>query len=93
MTLDHRQAAHATLSWQTSVNADRELDVRGLVCPLPILRTRQSLAGMTTGQILKVMTTDPASSIDFLVFCEQTGNMLLSVSEDHNEFVFFMRKR
>lgn len=75
------------------MNVDKELDARGLVCPLPILRTKQSLSGMTTGQLLKVMTTDPASAIDFRVFCEQTGNTLLSVSEDDNGFVFFMRKR
>ncbi len=72
---------------------DKELDARGLVCPLPILRTKQSLAGMTSGQTLKIVATDPGSVIDFQVFSEQTGNELLSLSESDEEFIFLLRKR
>ena len=72
---------------------DQELDARGLVCPLPILRTKQSLAGMTSGQVLKVIATDPGAEIDFLVFAEKTGNVLLSMSEIDLEFVFFLKKK
>ncbi|MCB1935810.1 MAG: sulfurtransferase TusA family protein [Nitrosomonas sp.] len=72
---------------------DIELDARGLVCPLPILRTKQALATMTSGQILKIVATDPGAVIDFQVFAEQTGNTLLSMSEDDEEFVFFLKKR
>lgn len=72
---------------------DLELDARGLVCPLPILRTKQSLSNMTQGQILKIVATDPGAVIDFQVFAEQTGNALLSMSETDQEFVFFLRKR
>ena len=72
---------------------DKELDARGLVCPLPILRTKQSLAGMTSGQTLKIVATDPGSVIDFQVFSEQTGNELLSLSESDKEFIFLLRKR
>jgi len=72
---------------------DKELDARGLVCPLPILRTKQSLAGMTSGQTLKIVATDPGSVIDFQVFAEQTGNELLSLSESDKEFIFLPRKR
>jgi len=72
---------------------DLELDTRGLVCPLPILRTKQSLAGMISGQVLKIVATDPGSVIDFQVFAEQTGNALLSMSESDDEFVFFLKKR
>lgn len=72
---------------------DLELDARGLVCPLPILRTKQSLAGMSSGQILKIVATDPGSVIDFQVFAEQTENTLLSMSETQDEFVFFLKKR
>ncbi len=72
---------------------DRELDTRGLVCPLPILRTKQSLAAMVSGQVLKIVSTDPAAEIDFQVFAEQTGNTLLSMSELDMEFVFFLKKR
>ena len=72
---------------------DKELDARGLNCPLPILRTKQSLAGMVSGQILKIVATDPGSVIDFQVFAEQTGNELLSLSEAGQEFIFLLKKR
>lgn len=72
---------------------DLELDTRGLVCPLPILRTKQSLSRMASGQILKIVATDPGSVIDFQVFAEQTGNELLSLSETTGEFVFILKKR
>ena len=72
---------------------DKELDARGLNCPLPILRTKQSLTGMVSGQILKIVATDPGSVIDFQVFAEQTGNELLSLSEVEQEFVFLLKKR
>ena len=72
---------------------DKELDARDLVCPLPILRTKQSLATMISGQTLKIIATDPGSVIDFQVFAEQTGNELLHLSQTNAEFVFVLRKR
>lgn len=72
---------------------DQELDARGLVCPLPILRTKQSLAAMTSGQILKIVATDPGAVIDFQVFAEQTGNELLYLSQTASEFIFVLKKR
>jgi tRNA 2-thiouridine synthesizing protein A len=75
------------------MNFDKELDVRGLICPLPILRTKKSLADMAHGQILKVMATDPGAIIDFQVFAEQTGHELLSSSEVTGEFLFYLKKR
>ena len=72
---------------------DKELDARGLDCPLPILRTKQSLAGMVSGQVLKIVATDRGSVIDFQVFAEQTGNELLSLSEVEKEFIFLLKKR
>ena len=71
---------------------DRELDVRGLNCPLPILRAKKALGDLTAGQVLKVVATDPGSVKDFQAFCKQTGNELLSHSEGA-EFTFFMKKR
>jgi len=71
---------------------DRELDVRGLNCPLPILRAKKALGEITAGQVLKVRATDPGSVKDFQAFCKQTGNELLSHSEGA-EFTFFMKKR
>ncbi|HEX5637329.1 MAG TPA: sulfurtransferase TusA family protein [Gammaproteobacteria bacterium] len=60
---------------------------------MPILRTKQSLAGMTSGQTLKIVATDPGSVIDFQVFAEQTGNELLSLSQTVDEFIFILKKR
>ena len=76
----------------TTIPADRELDVRGLNCPLPILRAKKALSDLTAGQVLKVMATDPGSVKDFQAFCRQTGNELLSHTEGA-EFTFFMKKR
>lgn len=75
------------------MNFDKELDVRGLNCPLPILRSKKYLADMISGQILKIIATDPGSVIDFQVFSDQTGNALLSLSETNKEFIFYMKKK
>ncbi len=75
------------------MHCDKELDVRGLNCPLPILRTKKSLVDMMTGEVLKIVATDPGSVIDFQVFADQTGNELLSLSEVAGEFTFYMKKR
>ncbi len=75
------------------MNCDKELDVRGLNCPLPILRTKKSLVDMNPGEVLKIMATDPGAVIDFQVFADQTGNELISLFELAGEFTFYMRKR
>ena len=72
---------------------DKELDARGLNCPLPILRTKKALTEMGSGQVLKVMATDPGSVKDFQAFSKQTGHTLLSSDVSEREFVFFMRKK
>ena len=72
---------------------DKELDARGLNCPLPILRTKKSLTDMASGQMLKVVATDPGSVKDFQAFSRQTGNELVSSEIADNEFIFFMKKK
>lgn len=72
---------------------DKELDARGLNCPLPILRTKKALTDMTPGQVLKVLATDPGSVKDFQAFSKQTGNALLSSETANSEFIFFMKKK
>ncbi|TXH73967.1 sulfurtransferase TusA family protein [Thiobacillus sp.] len=74
------------------MNFDKELDARGLNCPLPILRTKKSLSEMESGQVLKVNSTDPGSVKDMQAFAKQTGNELLSTVENGGEFIFLMRK-
>ena len=75
------------------MNFDKELDARGLNCPLPILRTKKGLAELTTGQVLKVIATDPGSVKDMQAFAKQTGNELISSAEVAGEFTFFMKKK
>ena len=72
---------------------DKQLDARGLNCPLPILRTKKALTDMTSGQVLKILATDPGAVKDFEAFCKQTGNGLLASDAANNEFVFFMQKK
>ena len=72
---------------------DKELDARGLNCPLPILRTKKSLNDMLSGQVLRVLATDPGSVKDFQAFSRQTGNELLSSDTASSEFIFFMKKK
>ncbi len=75
------------------MNVDKELDARGLNCPLPILKTKKSLADMTPGQVLKVIATDPGSIKDMQAFANQTGNTLVSSSEEKGEYTFLMQKK
>jgi tRNA 2-thiouridine synthesizing protein A len=75
------------------MNFDKELDVRGLNCPLPILRTKKSLGELTAGQVLKVIATDPGSVKDMAAFAKQTGNELISTAEVGGDYVFLMKKK
>lgn len=72
---------------------DKELDARGLNCPLPILRAKKALTDMLSGQVLKIVATDPGSVKDFAAFAKQTGNPLLSSETADKDFIFFMKKR
>ncbi len=71
---------------------DQELDARGLNCPLPILRAKKALNTLESGQVLKIIATDPGSVKDFEAFANQTGNELLESSEANGEFHFLMKK-
>ena len=75
------------------MNHDKELDARGLNCPLPILRCKKALTDMSPGQVLKILATDPGSVKDFQAFSKQTGNELLSSEEQSGEFRFYMKKK
>jgi tRNA 2-thiouridine synthesizing protein A len=72
---------------------DREVDARGLNCPLPILRTKKALNDMASGQSLRVVATDPGSVRDFLAFAKQTGNELVEHGELDGEFWFVLKRR
>ncbi len=75
------------------MNFDKELDARGLNCPLPILRAKKSLADLKSGQVLRIIATDPGSVKDFQAFARQTGNELLSENSKGDEFEFLLRRK
>ena len=72
---------------------DKALDACGLHCPLPILRTKKALADMASGQVLRIVSTDPGSAKDFPAFAKQTGNPLLATDTADQEFHFFLQKK
>ncbi|OFZ88390.1 MAG: preprotein translocase subunit TatC [Betaproteobacteria bacterium RBG_16_66_20] len=75
------------------MNFDKELDARGLNCPLPILRAKKALTDMKPGEVLRIVATDPGSVKDFEAFCKQTGHELLSQAAAEKEFTFFMKRK
>ena len=76
-----------------TMDAQKELDTRGLNCPLPILKAKKALADMVSGELLKVISTDPGSVRDFQAFARQTGNELVQQTNTANEFVHLLRRR
>ena len=75
------------------MNAEKEIDTRGLNCPLPILKAKKALSDMRSGEVLKVLATDPGSMRDFQAFARQTGNELLGQETSNDEFVHFLRRK
>ena len=75
------------------MDADIEIDTRGLNCPLPILKAKKALTSMSSGQLLKVRSTDPGSLRDFQAFARQTGNELVEQSTLGDEFVHWLKRR
>ena len=72
---------------------DLEIDTRGLSCPLPILRAKKALSAMQSGQVLKIVATDPGSVRDFQAFARQTGNTLLGQTTAGKDFLHYLRRR
>ena len=84
---------HPPLHRVDSMEAHKEIDTRGLNCPLPILKAKKALADMASGQVLKVVATDPGSMRDFQAFARQTGNELLEQQTQDAEFIHYLRRR
>ena len=74
------------------MNIHKEIDTRGLNCPLPILKAKKALADMASGQVLRVIATDPGSVCDMAAFAEQTGNALLEQGSENSKFIFYLKK-
>jgi TusA-related sulfurtransferase len=75
------------------MNIHKEIDTRGLNCPLPILRAKKALADLQSGQLLKVVSTDAGSVRDFQAFARQTGNELVEQQTVGQEFIHVLRRR
>ncbi|WP_353236193.1 sulfurtransferase TusA family protein [Diaphorobacter ruginosibacter] len=75
------------------MQVDKEVDARGLNCPLPILRAKKALAELASGQLLKVVSTDTGSMRDFQAFSKQTGNELVDQQAVGDEFIHILRRR
>lgn len=73
-------------------NVDQTLDARGLNCPLPILKIRKTLQAMATGEVVRMLATDPGAPKDMESFCNQTGHQLLSSELQDKDYVFMVRK-
>lgn len=71
----------------------KDLDARGLNCPLPILKAKKALAEMQTGEVLRIVATDSGSVRDFQAFAKQTGNALVAHSVNNGEYTFLMRRK
>jgi len=76
-----------------TISIEREVDARGLNCPLPILRTKKALNDMQSGQVLRILATDPSALRDFQAFAKQTGNELSQHVEQDGVFSFLVRRR
>jgi tRNA 2-thiouridine synthesizing protein A len=74
------------------VDYDKEFDASGLACPMPIVKTKKSLTDMASGQVLRVVATDPGSVCDMEAFAEQTGHKLLASTTEAGKYVFLIKK-
>ena len=72
--------------------SDKVLDVKGLKCPLPLLKAKKALKDVAPGGTLEVLTTDPSSVIDFAVFCDTSDNELVEQSEESGTYRFLIRR-
>ena len=71
----------------------KEIDTRGLNCPLPILKAKKALSDMASGQLLKVVATDNGSLRDFQAFAKQTGNELVEQQTAGADYIHVLRRR
>jgi tRNA 2-thiouridine synthesizing protein A len=83
----------ATGAFMIPQQIDKELDCIGMICPLPVLRTKKALADMLTGQVLKISANDRGAEQDIAMFAKQTGNELMASEQNADVFVFYLKRR
>ena len=76
----------------TDYQEDSLMDCSGMNCPLPILKTKKAIDGMNSGNILKMISTDPGSINDVNAFTKRTGHELLESIAEDGDYTFFIRK-
>tara|TARA_Y100000590_G_scaffold373107_1_gene436631 strand:- start:1474 stop:1713 length:240 start_codon:yes stop_codon:yes gene_type:complete len=76
-----------------SLKIDQSLDVKGLVCPIPVLKTKQFISKMESGQVLEISATDPASKEDIPAWANRVGHEIIEINEEDNYFKFILRKK
>jgi TusA-related sulfurtransferase len=74
------------------LQADRELDCKGMLCPMPIVKLNKEIKGMQIGQVLKMIATDKGAPADVQAWARQTGNELIDSHQENDKFVFFVRR-
>lgn len=74
------------------IKPDLSLDVRGLCCPMPVIRTKKTMESMAPGQILEVLASDPGAKNDIPAWARQTGNELLAMTEQNQAYIFYIKK-
>lgn len=74
------------------MNVDQVLDCKGLLCPLPVIKTKKAIDGLAIGQVLEMIATDPGSIPDMESWARQTGNELLEYKKENGEFTFYIKK-
>jgi TusA-related sulfurtransferase len=76
----------------TTIKVDQTLDCKGLLCPLPVIKTKQAIDKMATGQVLEMIATDPGSIPDMQAWSRRTGHELLEHKTQNGLFIFYIRK-
>ena len=85
-------------AWKTSnifqmIDFDHEVDASGLNCPLPLLRLKKALTAMQSGEIVRIIATDPAAHLDFGVYSDQTGNRIIEFTKESDKQTFYIKKK
>ena len=75
------------------MEADKVLDVKGLNCPMPVIKTKKTMDGLNSGEVLKVESTDKGSKSDIAAYASRTGNELLESKEEGGTYIFFLKKK
>jgi len=76
----------------TAIQADQVLDCSGMLCPMPVVKTTKAIRQLQTGQVLKLIATDPGAPPDMAAWSRQTGNEILDQSEEDGKFVFYIKR-